>query len=224
MAQPGVRRILEVGCGTGHWLELASDTPARAYGVDLSLGMLRQGRGRAALLTQADACALPLSSGAFDLVYCVNALHHFGDPAAFVVEAHRVLVADGRLAAIGSVPHGKRASWYGYEYFDGAWERDIARVPSWSQVASWTASAGFGVAEVSVVETVHDPKAGRDVLSDPFLSKTSCSQLALLSDDEYARGIERIRATVDAAEARRETATFETDLIVEMLVTRKVAT
>lgn len=71
-------RILEAGCGTGHWLsELASHGYA-IFGLDFSAGMLDQARASGALRTRGDAVHLPFAPGVFQLVFCVNALHHLG--------------------------------------------------------------------------------------------------------------------------------------------------
>jgi predicted TPR repeat methyltransferase len=35
-------RVFEVGCGTGHWLELLAPVTISHFGVDASAGMVRQ--------------------------------------------------------------------------------------------------------------------------------------------------------------------------------------
>jgi SAM-dependent methyltransferase len=128
-ADPGLRRAVELGCGTGHWLDVVREAGVQAYGVDLSPGMLREGGDREAPCACADACAVPFADATFGLAFCVNALHHFGDPAVAIAEAHRVLRVGGRLAVMGGSPHGRRCRWYGFEYFDGVWERTSRAFP-----------------------------------------------------------------------------------------------
>jgi ubiquinone/menaquinone biosynthesis C-methylase UbiE len=41
------------------------------------------------------------ADASFDRLFCVNALHHFRDKRAFVVEARRVLRRGGRMMTIG---------------------------------------------------------------------------------------------------------------------------
>jgi ubiquinone/menaquinone biosynthesis C-methylase UbiE len=86
-------RILEVGCGTGRWLAELQPVARQAYGMDLSLGMLQQARQRPESLSLlcGHASHLPFPDAVFDLVYCVNAFHHFPQPRVFIAEARRLL-------------------------------------------------------------------------------------------------------------------------------------
>jgi ubiquinone/menaquinone biosynthesis C-methylase UbiE len=238
------QRILEVGCGTGHWLaslrsvhllaaslglfrsQLTSSgqTAPALYGLDLSAGMLRQARQRQGPLhlVQGRAGRLSFPGGCFDLVYCVNALHHFDEPLAFVHEAWRLLRPGGRLAVVGTDPRTRQDGWYVYDYFPGTYEVDLARFPSWDMVQDWMAEAGFDHIAWQPVEEIHDTKVGRSVLDDPFLQKDAVSQLGLLSDEAYGAGLRRIEATLTAAEAAGECLTFATDLTLAMVSGRRV--
>jgi len=213
------RDILEAGCGTGRWLaELQSPTRG-VRGLDLSPGMLRQAREihGARALTCGRATQLPFPNASFDLIFCVNAVHHFGDPRAFVAEARRLLRPGGALAAINVDPHSRRDRWYIYDYFDGTLEADLRRFPSSGAMRDWMIGAGFERVERNIVERVMEQRIGRDVLNDHFLQKGGTSQLALLGDAEYAAGIERIESAVRGAESRGETITFTADISFVML-------
>lgn len=216
-------RILEVGCGTCHWLAQMHRLSSELYGLDLSPAMLNQAQERRAGIGLVNGYArqLPFESGMFDLVFCVNAIHHFQDSRGFVSEAARVLRRGGALAVVGSDPHGRRESWFGYHYFDGAYETDLMRFPGWKTVCEWMVEEGFEGVERREVERILDPKYGRSVLDDPFLEKNSCSQLALLTDEVYQVGLERIEADLAEAEARGETLVFATDILTVMLAGRK---
>jgi SAM-dependent methyltransferase len=217
---PGVLSILEVGCGTGHWLA-SLEGGRRLCGLDLSAGMLRQARQLpvALDLVRGRAGRLPFPDAAFDLVTCVNAVHHFEDRPAFVAEARRLLRPGGTLAVIGMDPR-RRASWYVYDYFPGTYEADLARFPSWGTLADWMIVAGFGLLSWQTVAEIHGAKHGRAVLHDPFLGKDATSQLTLLDDRAYAAGLERIEAALAAAERDGQTLTFATDLTLDMLAGR----
>jgi ubiquinone/menaquinone biosynthesis C-methylase UbiE len=109
----GAERVLEVGCGTSHWLGFLQDQ-AEVYGMDASFGMLRKAaglEGRFSLI-RGDAQSLPFSNSSFDVIFCVNVLHHFRDPSGFITEAHRLLEKQGALAVIGMNPHAQQDRWF----------------------------------------------------------------------------------------------------------------
>jgi len=221
------QHILEVGCGTGRWVtELAADY--RISGLDLSYAMLQQahlqGEQQPSLRTGlvcGTAETLPFPNATFDLVFCANALHHFDAPQTFISEAWRTLRPGGALAVVGQNPRGMRDRWYVYDYFEGTYQTDLRRFPSWGTTLDWMVTCGFEQITLQPVEHIVDTKQGRQVLNDPFLQKHAVSQLALLSDEAYATGMQRIRADLDQAEARGETLAFPTDLLLSLLVGRK---
>src|SRR5688572_24825976 len=76
--QCSARVILEVGCGTGMWIATLRSTGATVLGADSSQGMLTQASARLGPtgLVRAHANQLPFAGRTFDVIYCVNALHH----------------------------------------------------------------------------------------------------------------------------------------------------
>jgi SAM-dependent methyltransferase len=219
------RRLLEVGCGTGHWLDMLAPEAHSLVGLDLSSGMLQQARSKGvpAHLMQGDARQIPLASNSLDMVFCVHAIHHFSDARAFVQQAGRILRPRGYLAVVGSNPHsgGDGMAWYVYDYFEGTWETDLERFPSWESVREWMIAAGLEDIQWREVERIVSHKQGREVLDDPFLRKNACSQLALLSEEAYAQGLQRIEDALQQAEARGEMLVFDSVICLEMLVGKK---
>lgn len=216
------KRILEVGCGTGRWLADLSLVCDKACGLDYSDGMLRQAlkRDEELWLVRGRAGRLAFPDASFDLVYCVNAIHHFDQQRAFVFEARRLLRPGGALAIIGFDPRQHRDKWYVFDYFESAYETDLARFPSWGTALDWMASAGFVQAEWRLAERIRDHKQGAAVLNDPFLAKNASSQLSLLNDDAYAAGMNKIRSAVAKGEATGELPIFPCEILTRMLVGR----
>ncbi|HEX2466349.1 MAG TPA: methyltransferase domain-containing protein [Thermoanaerobaculia bacterium] len=215
------RLALEVGCGTGHWLP-AFGTRA-VLGADRSLGMLARaavkrsasaaGLANAppASLVAADAHALPFDGPAFDLVACVNALHHFGDPRRFVERAASLLRGGGALVIVGMDPSAGRDRWYLYDYFPESLPADLERYPPHAAIRRWMREAGLERVTTRVAQRIQNLSYGAEVLDDPILHRHGTSQLTMLDDAAFHRGMRRIQEAVN--DVARRTA-FVTDLVL----------
>jgi SAM-dependent methyltransferase len=104
--RPG-QRVLDVGCGTGYTtIEIARRVApgGEALGIDLSAPMLALAReraaraGAAARFEQADAQAMRLPRGGFDLVFSRFGVMFFADPVAAFANLRTALEVGGRLA------------------------------------------------------------------------------------------------------------------------------
>jgi ubiquinone/menaquinone biosynthesis C-methylase UbiE len=207
-------RVLEVGCGTGHWLRLLGENRYRVAGVDVSGRMLAYARtgARGAALAHARAEHLPWRSQAFERVFCINAFHHFEDKVEFLTEAHRVLVPGGQLMTVGLDPHTGVDRWYIYEYFEPVLAIDKRRYPASSQIREWMHGRGFSNVVTSEVQHLPVRLAARAAIEQGRLDKGVTSQLALLTDAEYEGGLERIRRAVESAETLGESLFLSADL------------
>lgn len=216
------QRVLEVGCGTGRWLPELSVPGRQVVGLDASFGMLHgaQGRGVPVGLAHGVAEWLPFPAASFDLIYTVNALHHFTDKQRFIREARRVLRPGGLIAVIGMRP-ADRADWYVYQYFEGAYETDLARYPSPGDLRGWLGAAGFAGMADRIVYDIVENFEGRAVLDHPFIERNATSQLVLLSDAAYEAGLRRIEAAIEQAEARGERIIFPNSLQLVMVTARR---
>ncbi len=214
-------RILDVGCGTGHWVAQLRPGSEHVYGLDLSEGMLDQAeRGLHDSLVCGEAARLPFHDSVFDLIFCVNAFHHFGDKRGFIAQAAHVLRSGGGLAIIGMDPHTGKDDWYLYHYFEGTREADLARYPAAEATRGWMVEAGFVEVTSRTAEHIHQSLAGAEVLQSPFMKKGGTSQLALLTEEAYQAGLERIRADLLRAEKAGETLEFVVDVSLALVIGR----
>ena len=215
------KTTLEVGSGTGFWLNLLHQVTPRLYGLDFSAGMISQARKQPApiKLTRGTAIQLPYQSGTFDLLYCVDAIHHFGDHRAFIAEAFRVLKKGGALAVLGHDPHeAGEDSWYIYNYFEDVYDTDLRRYPSGKSVMDWMKADGFQNISAQEVEKIVNIHVGDGVFNDPFIKQNATSQLALLSAEKYQSGLKRIRETLEQARAGNERIVFRSQISVKMFL------
>lgn len=197
----GSPRVLEAGCGTGHWLRLLlDDTPSRIIGLDLSAGMLRVARSAApaAPLVRARGDALPLAAATFDAVVCINAIHHFDDPHAFIRDARRVLKPGGGLFVAGLDPHAGTDTWWLYDAFPEALDADRRRYPPAASLREWMADAGFDTVESSVVQRWTGALTGDALLQRGMLRREGTSQLMVIADEAYAAGVARVTSNPTA--------------------------
>ena len=196
--------ILEIGCGTARWLSALDNISCLKIGADNSSGMLRiaQSKKRSLNLICADADLLPFPDNRFDLIFCVNAIHHFRKKREFISSASKMLKKGGVLAIIGVDPRNEKDEWYVYNYFDGIYEKDLKRFPSSPEIIDWMDKAGLKRIDKIDLEHVVNNFVGKDLFKDPFLRKDQSSQLAGLSDKEYSEGIAKIEHAIEVNPAQ----------------------
>ncbi len=111
-------RVLEVGCGSGPFVEALSRNYSQVVMTDIALRWLVIARKRAAELgaevTWLASCAeaLPFARNRFDTLVGASVLEHVRDPARFVEQTLRVLDKDGACVlttpnrwSVGPDPH-----------------------------------------------------------------------------------------------------------------------
>ena len=201
--------VLEVGCGTGHWLAMLARAGERVVaGVEPSAEMIARARGAAgARLVRARAEALPWRDATFDRVFCINALHHFSDRARFFGEARRILRPGGGLLTIGKDPHAERDDWWVYDYFPETIAIDRQRFAHARDLRGELALAGFAWTESFEADRIEATMAASEALATGVVDRAYTSQLTVLSDEEFERGTARIEEANAAAGGELQLAT-----------------
>jgi SAM-dependent methyltransferase len=195
-----VVRVLDLGCGTGRWLaaqrHLLGDSRVEFLGADPSAAMLGKARAKeAASLVRARAENLPVRDAAIDYVVSSYAFHHFGDNDRALDEIVRVLAPLGVFRINNIEPMAARG-WWLYEFFPETVAIDAARFWPPTRIAGTLEGRGFTVDIDLDVGPERVPAS--QALADA--ERRVVSQLALLDDTAYDRGVARLRELA----ARRE--------------------
>lgn len=106
------RRVLDAGCGMGHWTRVllphlatgttitGVDTDAKWASGQSNVARKDTPRGITLALERGDVCALPFADASFDCVTCQTLLIHVPDPRLALAEMLRVLAPGGVLLCV----------------------------------------------------------------------------------------------------------------------------
>lgn len=157
--------MLDVACGGGHTALYFAPYVRSVVASDLTMQMLKkaqeyiseEGGVENVTFREADAEDLPFPSGAFTILTCRVAPHHFPDVPRALKEFHRVLRRkEGRLVIVDTLlPEDEEIA----DFFQKAEKlRDITHVQSYRQ-EEWVRmidEAGFDVRETKVIPKTHE--------------------------------------------------------------------
>ena len=99
--EPG-ERLLDLGCGEGGVMAAVAATGAEVVGCDLSLDLLRRGKGHRVRARLPDLSWLAADS--FDAAYAVLVLEHVEDHATLFRQVAAAVRPSGRLVAVVNHP------------------------------------------------------------------------------------------------------------------------
>jgi len=91
------RRILDIGCGIGTYVDKLRNYSDQVYGIDVEIDRVVQGATRLPNLLVAAAERPPFVSGSFDVILLHEVLEHVEDDRLVVKEAYRLLATGGRI-------------------------------------------------------------------------------------------------------------------------------
>jgi len=117
-------RLLDVGCASGLFLDVARGEGWDVAGVDLNRNSVDAARERGLDVRHGDLGAQDFAPGGFDVVTLFDAIEHTGEPRALLEQCHRLLRPEGLLVVTtpnvsGLVP---RVTWGLFGLTLGAWE------------------------------------------------------------------------------------------------------
>jgi SAM-dependent methyltransferase len=188
--------LLEVGCGTGNYLEaLTLAGGLRVSGIDPSSAMLAQLHERlpsaTGTATAGRAEQLPFPPAAFDLIYSVDVIHHVGDRDAYFAEAARVLRSGGWICTVTDSAEDIAARVPLSSHFPETVAHELRRYPAVPTLRGELERAGFTTLREDQVDL-------RYPLTDSTAYRNRAySSLHLITDAEHARGVERMERELE---------------------------
>ena len=92
-------KILDVGCGFGHFVNFARKRNKMCVGIDINLSIIKKGIQElgSKFLICASAEELPIKDRSFNWIFANQVIEHLPNPEDFLSEAKRVLVPFGKL-------------------------------------------------------------------------------------------------------------------------------
>ena len=96
-------RALDIGCGTGDYIDIAEDHGAQFFGIDYAEEMIRKGviqnpgHGKTNLFVVGGGDKLPFADNTFDVAWGMGYIEYFAKPQEPLAEIRRVLKPGGFL-------------------------------------------------------------------------------------------------------------------------------
>ncbi len=192
-----VDRVLDVGCGNGHYLEAIEGRGVGAVGCDLSAGMLASAGDHR--LVRADAGRLPFADASFGAVLAAHMLYHVADVPSTSRELRRVLAPGGSLVAVTNGAGHLRSLRDLVESVVAASDPGWRMLDPATRDFSLELGPGLLGASFASVEVVRPSDTGRVVISDTTVISDYLTSVA----DIYGPQVSRPwREVVDAVRSQ----------------------
>jgi ubiquinone/menaquinone biosynthesis C-methylase UbiE len=185
--------VLDLGCGTGTYLELHARLPKHKnvqwYGADPSEEMLSIAMGKVprAKFHKAMAEKLPFPDAHFDYVTSRFSFHHFTDRYAAIKEIHRVVKPNGFFKIVNLAPE-LSPNWWIFKYFPEAKQIDAKRFWDLEFLKNEMLKSGFKIHSSHL--KMRDKIKASLILNEARNRETS--ELLLVSDNDFAAGLRHL--------------------------------
>ncbi|MFD2762887.1 class I SAM-dependent methyltransferase [Micromonospora eburnea] len=203
--QPGMR-LLDLGAGTGSWARAFTTWFPGTGVIAVEPSAAMRARSVFEPILAGDAAHIPLEDDSIDAAWISAVIHHVPDMIAAAHELRRVL-RPAAPALIRSAFAGRHQTITLFRFFPEA-IRVLDTYPTIADVESAFADAGFATSAIEQVPQITAPSLRAAATT---LRREAHTPLQLITDDEYAAGVERLH---DAAQADAGPVIDALDLLV----------
>lgn len=142
-------KLLDIGCGTGWLLKVASEKGLQTCGIDLSAAAVQLSRKNspASIVESAGVTKIPFPDHTFDFVTCIGVLEHFTEMEKSVAEMKRVAKRGAHFCIM--VPNSKTLYWKIWQRFSREHRESNENALSLKQWQELFLQQGFKVLQMS---------------------------------------------------------------------------
>ena len=189
--------VLDLACGTGNWLlsqqTYFEDKKIKWIGLDASEDMLKLAKEKNinAEFIQSKVEDMSIKSKA-DLIVCNFAFHHFEDKKTALEKIFSTLNNKGILKYRNIEPEFMK-DWWVYKYCPETYFEDFQRFWPKELLCYELSKAGFS--NITVKREYYESYKNIDLLYENY-KRRDASQLAMIGDKEYQKGLKRIELEI----------------------------
>ena len=195
--------VLDLACGTGNYLfsqqKYYGGKNIKWIGIDLSQDMLNVAKSKNidATFINSDAESYNIEEESVDLVVCNFAFHHFPNKQKSLVKMYSVLKKEGVLRLKNIEPECMK-DWWVYKYCPETYCEDLLRFWPKDLIMHELKKSNF--ANISAKREYYEKSSPIDQLVENY-KRRDISQLAMIEDDLYQKGMNRVMLEAEHGES-----------------------
>ncbi|MEL6732321.1 MAG: class I SAM-dependent methyltransferase [Bacteroidota bacterium] len=214
--KPG-KRYLDIGCGTGNYTSVLTQSGGQFIGVDPSARMLEMAKEKDPtidwLIGTAESLEMPAES--VDGILASLTLHHWDSLPNGFRHLYAALKTGGRMVIFTSTPGQMEGYWLNH-YFPQMMKDSIVQMPSKEEVVNALVGADFHIVSEEIYEVKPDLQDGFLYVGkhdpsrylDPSLRKGISSFSALAHREEVKNGLTKLQNDIQSGEIKQVQSAF----------------
>ena len=191
-------RVLDIATGPGFIALLFAEHARHVAGIDLTRALLEKAKKfmrernlNNVNFIEGDVEFLPFAEGAFDLVTCHKAFHHFPRPGQVLAEIHRTLRKGGRLTLGDTISSEDPAKNEFHNRLERLRDPSHVQMYSVSQLRQFIERAGFFAKDISQFNDERDFETWMKTITPPgdVIEKIRGMMIEGIPDDRTGQNV-----------------------------------